>query len=243
VSGFPSNTAPLPGDNVTFMVTVTDKNGNPAQGLYVDVTLGSGLQYVTSTSDRGSGCVATSSSTLKCNLDWLSSDVKTGNLQITTKVTAGGAQALTATASAAQGDSDNSNNTLTVSVSAATSGTSGSTAPVGLNGDGTPTKKQDKKKPTSQALSTSGKRGAVAKLRFKIYDDQGVAKAITTVQRGATVVGSASTGYGPVAYGSVYFVGWHVPAKAAKGSYRFCVVAVDHAGNKSAQSCAPLALK
>jgi len=30
VTGFPSNTAPLPGDNVTFMVTVTDKNGKPA---------------------------------------------------------------------------------------------------------------------------------------------------------------------------------------------------------------------
>jgi hypothetical protein len=38
-------------------------------------------------------------------------------------------------------------------------------------------------------------------------------------------------------------VGWHVPAKAAKGNYSFCVVAVDRAGNKSAQSCAPVALK
>ena len=94
-----------------------------------------------------------------------------------------------------------------------------------------------------QALITSGKRGAVARLRFKIYDDQGVAKVTSTIKRGAKIVGTASTGYGPVAYGSVYFVGWKVPANAASGSYWFCVVAVDRAGNKSAQSCAPLSLK
>jgi hypothetical protein len=210
--------------------------------LYVNVTLGAGLQFVTSTADRGNGCTATSATTLTCFLDWLSSDVTTGNLQITTKVIASGPQTMSATATAAQGDSDNSNNTLSVAVNAtAARGTTGT--PVGLNGDGTPTKKQDTKKPSAQALYTPGARGGVAKLRFKIYDDQGVAKAITTIKRGATVVGTASTGYGPVVYGSVYFLGWHVPAKAATGSYSFCVVAVDRAGNKSAQSCAPLALK
>jgi hypothetical protein len=168
--------------------------------------------------------------------------VTTANLQITTKVVAAGSQTLSATATAAQGDSDNSNNTLSLALNAATAlGTSA--VPVGLNGDGTPTKKQDKKKPSAQALYTSGKRGGVAKLRFKIYDDQGVAKAMTTIKRGATVVSTTSTGYGPVAYGSVYFVGWHVPAKVQRGSYWFCVIAVDRAGNKSAQSCAPLALR
>jgi hypothetical protein len=90
---------------------------------------------------------------------------------------------------------------------------------------------------------TPAKRGAVAKIRFKIYDDQGVARALTTVKRGSTVVGTASTGFSPVASGSIYYVGWHVLAKAAKGNYWFCVVAVDRVGNKSAQSCAPLALR
>ena len=93
------------------------------------------------------------------------------------------------------------------------------------------------------ALLTSAKRGAVAKLRFKIYDDHGIAKAITTVKRGTTIVGKASTGYGPVAFGSVYYVGWRVPKRAAKGTYTFCVTAVDRAGNKSARSCAPVALR
>jgi hypothetical protein len=166
---------------------------------------------------------------------------------ITAKVITAGTHTLTATATAQQSESSLANNTLTLIYSAgagsSTSDGSGGTPPVGLNGGGTPTKKQDKKKPLARALSTSAKRGATAKLRFKIYDDQGVAKAITTVKRGTAVVGTAGTGYGPVAYGSVYYVGWHVPAKATKGNYRFCVVAVDRAGNKSAQSCAPLALK
>ncbi|MDX6425724.1 MAG: hypothetical protein QOD52_1129, partial [Gaiellaceae bacterium] len=187
-------------------------------------------------------------------LDYLSSDVTTAHLQIVTRVVASTQQTFTATASAAQGEFNAADNTLSLTLNAAppattttthttTNTTTTSGLPVGLNGDGTPTRKQDKKKPTARALVTPAKRGAVAKLRFKIYDDHGVAKAIATVKHGSTVVGSASTGFGPVAAGSVYYVGWHVPVKFAKGSYSFCVVAYDRAGNRSAQSCAPLALK
>lgn len=252
VTGFASNASPLVGDNVTFLVTVTDKNLKPAQQLYLTVALGSGLQFVSSVSDRGSGCAVESSGQLSCFLDWLSGDVASASLQITAKVTATTGQTFSGTASAGQGELNPADNTLSLTLNAASTSTSGGTTggttgadktPVGLNGDGTPTKKQDKRKPTAEAIYTPAKRGTVAKLRFKIYDDQGVAKALTIVKRGSTVVGTASTGYGPVASGSTYYVGWHVPANAAKGNYWFCVVAVDRAGNKSAQSCAPLALK
>lgn len=242
VTGYPSNGSPLVGDNVTFLLNVSDRNGRPAQALYVDVTLGAGLQYVSSTTDRGSGCVASSSTTARCFLDWLSSDVSSANLQITAKVISAGAQSFVATASAQQGDIDYTNNTLSLSVGTTSTGTAGA-APTGLNGAGATTKKQDRKKPSAHAYFTSGKRGQVAKLRFRIYDDQGLARAMTTITHGAKVVARANTGYGPVAYGSVYYVGWRVPPKAAKGSYRFCVVAVDRAGNRSAPSCAALALK
>lgn len=255
VTGFASNASPLVGDNVTFLVTVTDKNLKPAQQLYLTVALGAGLQFVSSVSDRGSGCSVVSGQ-LSCFLDWLSSDVTTAHLEITAKVVATTGETFSGTASAGQGEFNPADNTLSLTLGASTpaptpTGTPGGTSggsgadksPVGLNGDGTPTKKQDKRKPTAQALYTPAKRGTVAKLRFKIYDDQGVAKAITSVKRGSTLVGTAQTGYGPVASGSVYYVGWHVPAKAAKGNYWFCVTAVDRAGNKSAQSCAPLALK
>ncbi len=249
VTGYASNGTPVPGDTVTFFLTVTDKNSQPAQQLYVTVGLGAGLQYVSSTSDRGSGC-SVSSGQLKCFLDYLSSDVTTAHLQVVTKVVASTLQTFSGTASAAQGEFNAADNTLSISLNTtpapATTTTAGSTTsgiPVGLNGDGTPTKKQDKKRPTSHALSSSGKRGRLAQLRFRVYDEHGVAKVLTKVKWNGTVVGAPSTGFGPVAYGSTYFLAWHVPAKAAKGNYSFCVVAYDRAGNKSAQSCAPLALK
>ena len=88
-----------------------------------------------------------------------------------------------------------------------------------------------------------GQRGLAAKLRFEIYDGQGVAHALAGVKRNGQQAGVADTGFGPVAYGSVYCVGWNVPGHAPKGNYSFCVVGVDKAGNKSPQSCAPLALK
>ena len=110
-------------------------------------------------------------------------------------------------------------------------------------GDGTPTKQQDKSKPVARALASSGRRGQAAQLRFRVYDNNGVAKVMTTVRRDGKAVGAANTWFGPVAYGSLYFAGWHVPGSPAKGTYSFCVVALDRAGNKSPQSCAPLARK
>jgi hypothetical protein len=226
---------------VTYVLSADDLTPNQlAQNVYVNVTLPVGVSLVSSSADRGSGCTPTSATQLRCFLDFLSGQATHATILIVAKVIAEGTQVFSATISAQQAESSITNNTLTLTYGA---GAGASNAPVGLNGDGTPTKQQDKKKPSAQALFTSGKRGAVAKLRFKVYDDLGVAKVQTTIKRGATVVGKTGTGYGPVAYGSVYYVGWKVPAKSAKGSYWFCVVAVDRAGNKSPQSCAPLALK
>ena len=93
------------------------------------------------------------------------------------------------------------------------------------------------------ALSSTGRRGQTAKLRLKVYDDSGQAQVSAVVRRNGKLVGRAKTGFGPVAYGSVYFVGWHVPRAAPKGRYTFCVVAADHANNHSTESCAPLTLR
>ena len=113
-----------------------------------------------------------------------------------------------------------------------------------MNGDGTSTKKKvDKKAPTSRAVASAGKRGNTVKLRFRIYDESGQAKALATVERNGKLFATTSSGFGPVAYGTTYFIGWNVPALAPKGTYKFCVVAVDHAGNHSRSSCAMLALK
>jgi hypothetical protein len=190
--------------------------------------------------DRGSGCALLSASRLQCNLVFLSSSAPVAHVQVTAKVTAAGQQTLSATATAGQGELNPADNTVAIALN---SPSSSNGAPIGLNGDGTPTKKQDKKAPTALALASTGKRGRAAQLRFKVYDNNGVAKVTSTVKRNGTPMATSSTGYGPVAYGSVYFLDWKVPANVAKGNYSFCVVAVDRAGNKSAQTCAPLALR
>ena len=253
VIGTTSSVTPNVGDNVTFFLTVTDKNLKPAQGLYVNITLPAGLQFVSSSADRGSACTAVSTSALKCFLDWLSSGVPAGHLQVVTKVTVDGAQTLTATATSQQGVSSAADSTVSLTVNQAgstttttTTTTSSSTAgiPTGLNGSGTTAKaKSDKKAPTSTAIASTGKRGATVKLRFRIYDDLGVAKALATIKRNGKSFATEKTGFGPVAFGTTYFLGWHVPALAPKGTYRFCVVAVDRAGNHSRSSCAALKLK
>jgi uncharacterized repeat protein (TIGR01451 family) len=240
VTGFVGNASALVGENATFALTVIDKNGVTAQQLYLDVSLPSGLQYVSSTMDRGSGCALLSASRLQCNLVFLSSSAPVAHVQVTAKVTAAGQQTLSATATAGQGELNPADNTVAIALN---SPSSSNDAPIGLNGDGTPTKKQDKKAPTALALASTGKRGRAAQLRFKVYDNNGVAKVTSTVKRNGTPMATSSTGYGPVAYGSVYFLDWKVPANVAKGNYSFCVVAVDRAGNKSAQTCAPLALR
>ena len=241
LSGYQTPASPIPGQDVSYVLRADDLAPSPlAMNVVISVSLPSGVSFVSAHTDRGSGCSATSATGLSCNLDFLSSTAPHGSVVITAHVVASGPHVLTAALTAAQTDSNLANNALTLTYVA---GSTGSTPPVGLNGDGTPTKKQDKHAPTSRALASAGKRGRAAQLRFKVYDDNGVAKVTTTVKRNGSVVGKASTGYGPVAYGSVYYLGWKVPARAVKGNYSFCVVAVDRAGNKSAQTCAPLALK
>lgn len=251
VTGTTSNTAPNVGDNVTFFLTVTDKNSALAQNLYVNLTLPAGLTYVSSAADRGSGCMAVSATSVKCFLDFLSGAAPVGHLQVVAKATTTGAQILTATATCQQGVFSAAGSTLSLTVNPTTATTTTTTSsttagiPTGLNGSGTTTTKakSDKKAPTSAAIASTGKRGATVKLRFRIYDDLGVAKALATIKRNGKSFATKKTGFGPVAYGTTYFLGWHVPASAPKGTYRFCVVAVDRAGNHSRSSCAALKLK
>jgi hypothetical protein len=233
----------LLGQDVTFVLYGDDLTPNQlAQNVYLNVALPAGVTYVSSQADRGSGCKVVAANSLSCYLDFLSGQAPRGTVIIAGRVIAAGKQTLTATISTKQSESSLTNNSVTLVFGADASGGSTS-APAGLNGDSTPTKTQDKKTPTAQALASSSKRGSVAKLRFKIYDDRGTARALTTIKHGTTVVGTANTGYGPVAYGSVYFAPWSVPLRVSTGYYRFCVTAVDLAGNRSPQSCAPLTVK
>jgi uncharacterized repeat protein (TIGR01451 family) len=242
VSGFASTVTPAVGDVVMFALVVYDANSKPAQGLHLTLTLPTGIQFVSGTSDRGSGCTASSATQVVCNLDWLSGDAQRANVQVYAKVTTAGQYVVSAAATSQQGVLTPANSTASVTLTTPSASSSG--APTGLNGGGTtPKTTPDRKSPTAHAFASTGRRGRTAKLRFRIYDDRGVAKAVATVKRNGKVVATTRSGFGPVAYGSTYFLGWHVPAKAAKGTYSFCIVPTDRAGNHGRVSCASLAIR
>jgi hypothetical protein len=100
------------GGTITWRLRVFDSNLRPATGVVVDVTLPAGVSLALAQTDRGSGCASTGTQTLRCNLDWLSSDVPYGNITLVSKVTAAGELALTATAASAQADPTPADNTL-----------------------------------------------------------------------------------------------------------------------------------
>lgn len=85
------------GDSLVWQLTVNDYNTYPVLNVYVDVTLPANTQLASSYTDRGSGCAATSATTLHCSLDWLAKGVQFGHVTITTPVTGAGAHTLTAT--------------------------------------------------------------------------------------------------------------------------------------------------
>jgi hypothetical protein len=91
-----------------------------------------------------------------------------------------------------------------------------------------------------RALPSSGFRGSVVKLRYRVADNSGSTREIVTVYRGRTArVKRVSTRFGPT--GKTYFVRWRSPRGGV--GWRFCVQAFDRAGNKSAVSCARIRLK
>jgi hypothetical protein len=103
----------------------------------------------------------------------------------------------------------------------------------------------DKKAPTARALAMSAKLGKKAKLRFRVSDDSGKARALVRVY-GAQYALYASLTM-PLRKvgkrGSLQAVSWLVPRAVGAGKFRFCVLATDQAGNASKTSCAKLLLK
>ena len=242
-----SSTTPGAGSDITLTYTVYDKNAIAATGVSVTVSLPTAVTYSGSYVKQGTGCIASSGTQVICSLGSLAAATST-TLQVYAKVQSGAKQTITATASSPLGDASPADNTALITLNGPVTSTpsTGSAAgktitgvPVGLNGpEGTAT--ADKTPPTSHALPSTAKRGRVADLKFRIYDNSGYAKAVATVKRGAKQVARAATGFGPVAYGTVYYVGWHVPKKLSPGKYSFCVVAYDRAKHQSKASCAAL---
>lgn len=93
------------------------------------------------------------------------------------------------------------------------------------------------------ALPSSGERGTVVRLRYRVTDDSGRSREWATVYQGArklTVVRGRLDEADPEAL--FYFLPWQAPRALPPGPLRFCVQAADPTGNTSAPSCATLRL-
>jgi len=103
----------------------------------------------------------------------------------------------------------------------------------------------DARAPKARALPLTATLGKKVKLRFRVSDNSGRARALVRVYGSQYALYATLTM--PLrkvgAHGSLQSVAWRVPRAMGAGRFRFCVLATDRAGNASKTSCAKLALK
>jgi hypothetical protein len=90
-----------------------------------------------------------------------------------------------------------------------------------------------------QAYDSTGKRGKLVKLNFRIYDDSGFANRQIWIYKGKRSLATLATQ--GAAEGRRDHMIWKAPRK--KALLRFCVSAWDAAGNRSPASCASLRIR
>jgi hypothetical protein len=97
----------------------------------------------------------------------------------------------------------------------------------------------DIRAPLVTAHPAFAQRGEEATMRFEVFDDSGRSRAVVRVYEDrlllATLASPMRFAIGTRKAG----VSWRVPVTLASRQLRFCVVAVDAAGNRSAPACAP----
>jgi hypothetical protein len=97
----------------------------------------------------------------------------------------------------------------------------------------------DIRAPLVTAYPAFAQRGKEATLRFDVFDDSGRSKALVRVYERRSLLATLATPMRFAIGTRKVGVNWHVPAKLASRQLRYCVVAVDPAGNRSAPTCAP----
>jgi hypothetical protein len=102
---------------------------------------------------------------------------------------------------------------------------------------------RDIMKPIALAFPSSGARGGTAKLRYAASDDSMRARfTIRITTRTGAPVGHATARSHVIRPVQITTIGWRVP-RTASSRLRFCLVAIDAAGNRSAPACAPLRVR
>jgi hypothetical protein len=101
---------------------------------------------------------------------------------------------------------------------------------------------RDTQPPVVSAVSSSARAGGIARLAYRLWEETGETREVVRIRRGGTQLARLATTLSPIANGSLYYTAWKVPA-GTRGSLRFCVTALDRAGNQSAESCASLMVR
>jgi hypothetical protein len=97
----------------------------------------------------------------------------------------------------------------------------------------------DIRPPLVTAHPASATLGREATLHFDLYDDSGHAKAVVRVYEKHTLLATLTSPDSFEIATRHAKVQWLVPAKLRSHQLRFCVVASDPTGNRSAPACAP----
>ena len=102
-------------------------------------------------------------------------------------------------------------------------------------------KRKDTVAPTVAAHASTGAKGKPAKLAFTVYDASGKAREIVRVYDQALLLfATITTKLQKAKPKQKTSVTWKVPSDLQETNLRFCVLALDAAGNQSKTSCAPL---
>jgi subtilisin family serine protease len=101
--------------------------------------------------------------------------------------------------------------------------------------------KADTINPRVRALRSRGVRGRQVRLYSQASDDSGQVRIVDTVKKGARTLARIRTGFAQTRAGQTYYVVWRAPTTIS-GALKHCVQAFDRTGNKSAVSCAAVAL-
>jgi len=96
----------------------------------------------------------------------------------------------------------------------------------------------DVRPPLVTARPASATRGEEATLRFALYDDSGYSSAVVRVYENRSLAARLATREAFAIGTRNVAVRWTVPTRLRSRRLRFCVVASDRAGNRSAPTCA-----
>lgn len=99
---------------------------------------------------------------------------------------------------------------------------------------------QDLQAPVPRARPAKAKRGTTARLTYTVSDDSGRSREEVRVYGARLALLAVLRSPLEASNGSLDSVRWRVPKKLKAKTLRFCVVAIDAAGNQSKASCAAL---